>query len=115
MSKQSVQALGVMLNAVKAKKDTLDQHPAKAVVDRSVFGGDGAKAFLKSLDDAVYVRKGDLFFTGKVQVDTALADADLVGEIVDRHLLIPVPGKQAIGSVENGVAGCFWLNCVFHK
>src|SRR5215510_10472507 len=101
MCQQVVEALRIVLNTVKAKENTLDEHKLQPFVGGQRLCGDRCQAFLESFDDPVDMRKGDLLLTGKVQVNTAFSDPDLIGKIVDRHFLIPVSSEQPIRSIED--------------
>ena len=51
-----------------------------------------------------------------MQVDRAFPDADLLREVLHRHLLVAVAREQTIGGVENDVFDIFlnvrWLSFV---
>jgi hypothetical protein len=115
LREQFVEALRIVLDTVESVEDTLGYHPAKPLFRRAFRFNDLLQIYVKPFDDSVDVRESDLFFALEMQVNAALADADLLGEIVNGHLFITVSGKQPVGSVKYRVACCFRLGCVSHN
>jgi hypothetical protein len=99
-----VDALRVVLDAVEAVEDARQEHEPQPYGGVGVRARDGPEAFFQSLDDAIHVREDDLLFAREVQVDGAFADADLAGDVLDRHLAVAVAGQQPVGRVENRLA-----------
>jgi hypothetical protein len=96
-----------MLNAVESKKHSFDQHPPQTDVASRVGISDNVQPFFQPFNDTVDVRENDLLFTFKVQVNTALTDAGLPREVLDRHLPVTVLRKQFVGCVEYLISRAF--------
>jgi hypothetical protein len=55
------------------------------------------------------VGKNYLFFALEVKVNSSLADAHLLRQILHGHLLIAISGEQVIGRVEDGVSDTLFI------
>jgi hypothetical protein len=44
------------------------------------------------------------FLTSEVKIHAALADADLAGELLDRHLFVSIASQKPVGGVEYRVS-----------
>jgi hypothetical protein len=66
--------------------------------------GKGAQAVEEPIDDAIDGAEGDLLFAREMQVDRALADARLTGQVVHRGFLVAISRQQALGGIEDRVA-----------
>ena len=72
------------------------------------MGSGGAGDLLElpydGLRDAVDVGQYQLFLGREMEVDRALADADLPGHVLHGHLAVSVRGQEAVDGIENEVS-----------
>ena len=66
----------------------------------------------QSIDDAIDVRKDNLFLATEVQVDGALADSRLGGNVLNGHFAVAKPGEETVSGVKDRLPDSFFrCNC----
>src|SRR5215213_2154086 len=104
---QVAQTFGVVLHAVESEHDAQHEHAPQTRRGRTRPARNLYQLFLEPRDDAVNVREDYVLLAREVQVDSPLADADLLREVFHRHLPVAVAREQAIRGVEYEVAYVF--------
>ena len=66
----------------------------------------------ETIDDAIDVREDDLFLATEVQVDGALADPGLGGNVLNDHFAVTKSGEKTVSSVKDRLPdSLFRCNC----